>query len=113
MDFLFCLKLCGFAAVGLIAAVALRRELAACHECVHGTDPHEPDSDGDGLNDGWEILYGLDPRVDNALSSGTGTETSDDPDGDGLSNRWEALLGTDPYSADTDNDGSGGDSGEI
>ena len=34
MDFLFYLKLCGFAAMGLVAALVLRRELAACHERV-------------------------------------------------------------------------------
>ena len=32
MDFLFYLKLCGFAAMGLVSAVAMRRELAACLE---------------------------------------------------------------------------------
>ena len=32
MDLLFCLKLCGVAAMGLVAAVAMRRELAACLE---------------------------------------------------------------------------------
>ena len=36
MDFLLYLKLCGFAAMGLVAAVALRRGLAACHERVRG-----------------------------------------------------------------------------
>jgi len=26
-----------------------------------GTDPHDPDSDGDGLSDGYEVAHGLDP----------------------------------------------------
>ena len=36
MDFLFYLKLCGFAAMGLVAALVFRRGLAACHERVRG-----------------------------------------------------------------------------
>ena len=34
MGFLFYLKLCGFAAMGLVAALVLRRGLAECHERV-------------------------------------------------------------------------------
>ncbi|TRY32338.1 S8 family serine peptidase [Aliiglaciecola sp. M165] len=55
------------------------------------------DSDGDGINDFWEIQYGLDPSdpSDAAL----------DNDSDGLSNLQEFMLRTDPTSIDTDNDG--------
>lgn len=54
------------------------------------------DSDGDGMQDGWETQVGLDPAVqDGAL----------DPDGDGLSNVAESQASTDPLLADTDNDG--------
>ena len=34
MEFLFYLKLCGLAAMGLVAALVFRRGLAECHERV-------------------------------------------------------------------------------
>ena len=27
-------------------------------ECEYGTDPNNPDTDGDGMTDGWEVQYG-------------------------------------------------------
>jgi hypothetical protein len=49
------------------------------------------DSDGDGIPDWWETLYGLDPhnRLDGNLDS----------DGDGRNNLQEYLSGTDPRNA--------------
>ncbi len=46
------------------------------------------DSDGDGLPDSWETVYGLDP-----LNPG---DAALDTDGDGLSNLEEYRLGTNP-----------------
>ncbi|MBX2799533.1 MAG: hypothetical protein KTR31_17790, partial [Myxococcales bacterium] len=72
-----------------------------------GTDPLNPDTDGDGLDDGVEggpdgpdsdgdgVVDALDPDPDTWL----------DRDGDGLSDAVEAVLGTDPDVADTDGDG--------
>ncbi len=61
-----------------------------------GTDPFNPDSDGDGIPDGLEVYtYKTDPR--NA-----------DSDGDGLSDGQELLTAgnrTDPLRGDTDEDG--------
>lgn len=54
------------------------------------------DLDLDGLPDGYERAYGLDPDVPSA---------SDDPDGDGLNNLVELARGTLPLVADTDGDG--------
>ncbi len=53
------------------------------------------DSDGDGMPDEWEILYGLDPDLDDA---------DEDADGDHLTNLNEYLNGTDPTVTDTDGD---------
>jgi hypothetical protein len=39
------------------------------------------------MPDGWEVAYGLDPRVNDAQG---------DPDQDGLSNLQEYVAGTDP-----------------
>ena len=47
-----------------------------------------PDSDGDGMPDAWESLYGLNPYD---LS-----DANQDADGDGLTNLQECLAGTDP-----------------
>jgi outer membrane protein OmpA-like peptidoglycan-associated protein len=59
-----------------------------------GTDPHNRDTDGDGLSDGEEFnIYKTSPL--NA-----------DTDGDGLTDEEEVMaLATDPLKADTDGDG--------
>jgi hypothetical protein len=63
-----------------------------------GTDPNNPDSDSDGIPDGYEFDYqSLDP-----LSAG---DASLDPDDDGLTNLEEYLNGTSPDLKDTDGDG--------
>jgi len=55
------------------------------------------DTDGDGMPDVWESLYGLNP-LDSA-------DALLDGDGDGLTNREEYIHGTNPTKTDTDNDG--------
>lgn len=83
-------------------------------EQTAGTDPNDPnswpDSDGDGVNDAWEIL-----------TFGTlATATATDHDGDGLADLWEDqyygnndgvvtptdLTGANSPAADPDGDGS-------
>ncbi len=61
------------------------------------TNPTDADSDDDGMPDGWEYFYGLNPNspADRYL----------DPDGDGLVNLGEFNLGSNPGLADTDADG--------
>jgi len=53
-------------------------------EAALGTDPRNPDTDGDGLRDGDEVnIYHTDPLLA-------------DTDGDGQSDATELLVGTDP-----------------
>lgn len=70
--------------------------LADTTESAIGTNPFERDSDGDGLEDGFERKYGFDPLV-----PGDGVA---DPDTDGLDNREEQTSGSHPLVADTDGD---------
>ncbi|MBN1267946.1 MAG: PEGA domain-containing protein [Kiritimatiellae bacterium] len=64
---------------------------------VNSPDPTDPDTDGDGMPDGWEIVNDLNP-VDPS-------DAALDADLDGLSNLDEYLWGTDPHSTDSDGDG--------
>lgn len=72
---------------------------------IHHTDPTQYDTDGDGLNDGWEARYGFDPLVDNTNHLNPDLRPEADPDGDGLTNLQEEQLDTNPFNADTDGDG--------
>ena len=55
------------------------------------------DSDGDGLPNQWELLYGLNPL--------NAADAPADSDGDGLTNAQEYSYRTHPRNADTDGDG--------
>ncbi|UMB59997.1 Ig-like domain-containing protein [Lutibacter sp. A80] len=86
----------------------------------NGTDPNNPDTDGDGVLDGTEITEGTDPNdpCDYITTSVTETQGGDwltaDCDGDGVPNGEEVdpdgdgtpgPNGTDPNNPDTDGDG--------
>ncbi|NQT94358.1 MAG: carboxypeptidase regulatory-like domain-containing protein, partial [Lentisphaerae bacterium] len=60
------------------------------------TRPDDPDTDRDGMPDGWEWNFDLD--------AGDADDAQEDPDIDGLVNLDEWLAGTDPHSRDTDTD---------
>lgn len=62
------------------------------------TDPLNPDTDGDGIPDGTEILLGANPHRNDS-------DWFIDTDQDGLSDALERQIGSDPYRPDTDNDG--------
>ncbi len=71
------------------------------------TDPVNPDTDGDGFNDGWEHKYELpefDPKVNNLTDLDPSNDPEEDPDGDDLNNQLEERLGTNPKNANTDGD---------
>jgi len=71
-----------------------------------GTSPINGDTDGDGMGDGWEASYeGFDPLVDSGTDSDPDNDAEADVDQDGLSNMEESVLWTDPWMPDTDADG--------
>ena len=58
---------------------------------VSHTNPNEPDSDFDGLPDGWEVANALDPNSAVGANGASGN-----PDGDGYTNLQEYLGGSNP-----------------
>jgi|GEM_PF-1353017 len=83
-------------------------------EFLAGTDPTNPDTDGDGLWDGEEVT-GIDNPLTPTVATGTSNSlnpcdpsalaASCDQDQDGLTNAQESIAGTDPTNPDTDGDG--------
>jgi parallel beta-helix repeat protein len=71
-----------------------------CNSCM---DVNDPDTDGDGMPDGYEFIRDLDP-CDNGF-----TDPNNGPDGDvdsdGIYNLAEYRWGTEPCLVDTDGDG--------
>ena len=69
---------------------------------IYNTNPLVVDTDSDGMPDGWEVQYGLNPLVDDG---------DVDADNDGVTNVEEYLAGTDPLipqitaDGDINNDG--------
>lgn len=67
-----------------------------------GTDPLNPDTDGDGLTDANEYyILGLSPLVSDSNNDGI-NDSDEDADGDGLTNLQEQTLGTNPKNNDSD-----------
>ncbi len=67
--------------------------LTNLNELLNNTQPHNPDTDGDGLTDGFELLEFLsDPLLK-------------DTDNDGLNDYLEHLFSTSPVNKDSDGDG--------
>ena len=72
-------------------------------EEAFGTDPHDPDTDGDGYLDGVEVANETDPG--NAQSHPQGAIGDVDKDDDYLDDGTEVFIRTDPTNPDTDGDG--------
>jgi hypothetical protein len=73
-----------------------------------GSEPCNTDTDGDGMDDGWENTYSICGL--NLLAN----DTALDPDSDGLNNIGEYNNSSDPCASDTDGDGlSDGDEMNI
>jgi hypothetical protein len=66
--------------------------LGTADEYRYGTDPHDADSNDDGVRDGAAAASGISP-------------TSLDVDGDSVTNVAERAQGTNPFRWDTDGDG--------
>ena len=88
-------------------------------EYVRGSDPNDPDTDGDGLSDGAEVhTYGTDPfkadtdndELNDGAEIARGTNPLDpDSDDDGMTDGWEVNHGLNPLVNDAagDPDGDG------
>ena len=72
---------------------------------THLTNPRQPDTDLDGMDDGWEIAHGFNPKQNNLVAGPANQNPNADPDGDGLTNAEESGIGTNPNDPDTDGDG--------
>lgn len=66
----------------------------------YGTDPLNPDSDGDGYHDGVEIAHAYSPRFGDSKML-----VYVDSDSDGLHDAFELALGSNSMQRDTDGDG--------
>lgn len=70
-----------------------------------GSDPYNPDTDGDNLPDGYEALtLGTDPTKPDTDDNGV-LDCDEDFDEDGLTNLQEYEQGTEPYNEDTNRNG--------
>lgn len=69
------------------------------------TNPRQPDTDGDGMGDGWEIAHAFNAKLNNRNGGPANHHPDADPDGDGRTNAQEEQMGTNPFANDTDADG--------
>ncbi|MCY3414520.1 MAG: PKD domain-containing protein [Candidatus Heimdallarchaeota archaeon] len=77
-------------------------------ELTHGSDPSRADTDGDALDDGFEVAgwqITLVTTMGLIVKSVTSSPIHKDTDSDGVSDYYENYLGIDPREPDTDFDG--------
>ncbi|MFX0208519.1 MAG: LamG-like jellyroll fold domain-containing protein [Candidatus Hodarchaeota archaeon] len=81
---------------GIIDEIKIYEQALNTTEITSQSSSFANDSDGDGMSDGWETLYNLNPFFN---------EANEDPDNDSLSNLDEYLERTNPHNSDSDADG--------
>jgi hypothetical protein len=80
-------------------------QLPNCIEQFLGTNPTLTDTDGDMLDDFYEVFVtGTDPSLPDTDSNGM-SDGNEDFDNDGLTNYQEYVQGTLPWNSDSDSDG--------
>lgn len=72
---------------------------------THLTNPRQPDTDDDGMGDGWELQFGFNAKLHNSQDTNPNNDEDSDPDDDNLTNGEESNYGTNPNDPDTDGDG--------
>ncbi len=86
--------------------------LSNLQEYLNGTDPHNPDTDGDGMSDGWKVQHNSCMNPLSGISLG-GTSFSlvgwwklDETSGDTISNSAFGVISSNgtAFSIDPDND---------
>ena len=87
-----------------VVSASLDDDTIAWYPQLNFADPLDPDTDDDGMLDGFEVENGFDPRDPDEDSNST-QDGLDDPALDGRSNVEEQLAGTDPNNPDSDGDG--------
>lgn len=71
---------------------------------VYGTDKDNPDTDGDGIPDGYELIIGFNPIEPDSDFNGL-LDGDEDSDGDELTNAEEVEAGSNLMNPDSDLDG--------
>lgn len=69
--------------------------LSDWQEVVYGTNPYNPDTDGDGLSDGWEVEHETDPLDDGDANPEEVTNQMDEAR-QRIIHYWQLFYGTTP-----------------